>query len=113
MSSKVIRLLYGLILTAFLFFPIPSLGRPVAEDIRIDVPPDGQVRVENQFGNVSAEIWNNSYVSVSAAAEGDRSTRFTRSPIIMDNRARRLSISVLRTPVDPSADIHLPVTIPN
>ena len=113
MFAKVSRLLYGLILTAFLFFPTPSLGRPVAEDIRIDVPPDGQVRVENQFGNVSAEIWNNSYVSVSAAVEGDRSTRFTRSPIIIDNRDKRLSISVLRTPVDPAAQIHLTVRIPD
>src|SRR5258705_11839960 len=103
MSSKVSRVLYGLILTAFLFFPTPSLGRPVAEDIRIDVPSDGQVRVENQFGNVSAEIWNNSYVSVSAAVEGDRSTRFTRSPITISNRDSGFPISVLRTPVDPAA----------
>jgi VWFA-related protein len=82
-----------------------------SDDVRIDVPPSARVRIENQFGQVSAEVWKEKYVSVSASIEGSDS-RFTRSPIVIENKAKLLSISVIRTPIDPRAGIALTVKLP-
>lgn len=82
-----------------------------SDDVRIDVPPSARVRIENQFGQVSAEVWKEKYVSVSASIEGSDS-RFTRSPIVIENRAKLLSVSVIRTPIDPRAGIALTVKLP-
>jgi VWFA-related protein len=93
----------------------PSLGdeKVMAADdgVRIDVPDAARVRIENQFGGVAAEVWKEKYVSVSATIEGTE-TRFIRSPIVIENRAKMLMISVIRTPVDPQADISLTVKLP-
>jgi hypothetical protein len=80
------------------------------EQIRIDVPPNARIKVRNDFGDVTVERWANNYVAVSAAIEG--SVRFTRSPIVIDNRGSALTISVVRRPVDPVAAIHLQLRVP-
>lgn len=80
------------------------------EQIRIDVPPNARIKVRNDFGDVTVERWANNYVAVSAAIEG--SVRFTRSPIVIDNRGAALTISVVRRPVDPVAAIHLQLKVP-
>ncbi|HEX6283605.1 MAG TPA: hypothetical protein VFZ71_01970, partial [Pyrinomonadaceae bacterium] len=103
----------GLVLLVTLLFPTtaPALLANLAEDeIRIDVPANGQIKVRNDFGSVSVEAWSNSYVAVSATIEG--SARFTRSPIVIDNRGTLVSISVVRRPVDPVAAIHLHLKVP-
>ena len=113
MYLKVRRLLFGLVLlSGFLALPIHSDGKPNDEGIRIDVPAGGQVYIENKFGNVTAEVWDQSYVSVSASlpAEG---TRLRRSPILIDNRGKYLGISVFRAPTDPATVAHLSVKIPS
>jgi VWFA-related protein len=113
MFSKVRRLLYCLIiLSSVVFSPTLSIGKLIDDDIRIDLPLDGHVRVENQFGSVSVEVWNNKYVSVSATVEGS-SLQFKRSPIVIDNRGKLLSISVVLTPLDPPAVIRLTVKVPD
>jgi VWFA-related protein len=112
MFSKVPRLLFGLILlSGCLSFPTFNYGNPIDEGIRIDVPPDGRVLIENKFGNVDAEVWDRSYVSV-AAAFGSDSTAPRRSPILIDNRGKYLAISVFRAPNDPPTVVHLSVRIP-
>ncbi|HEX6650035.1 MAG TPA: VWA domain-containing protein [Pyrinomonadaceae bacterium] len=106
MFSKVQRLLLGLIFLAA-FSPATAHAD---DEVRIDLPAGGQLRVRNDFGNVSAEIWNNSYVAVSAIIDGP--TRLTRSPIIIDNRGSMLTISVIRRPIDPVVPVHLKIKIP-
>src|SRR5215203_3129234 len=108
MFSKVQKVFLGLVfLTAF----SPTTAH--ADDaIRIDLPAGGQLKVRNDFGNVSAEVWSNNYVAVSAVMEGEVSARFTRSPIIIDNRGSLLAISVLRRPLDPISPVHLHLKIP-
>ncbi|HYN23509.1 MAG TPA: VWA domain-containing protein [Pyrinomonadaceae bacterium] len=93
--------------------PHAGCPRGVLEDdgVRIDVPAAARVRIENQFGPVAAEVWKEKYVSVSASIEGT-GARFTRSPIVIENRAKLLVISVIRTPVDPRAGITLTVKLP-
>src|SRR6266496_655969 len=113
MFSKVRRVVSSLlILSSVLLSSTLLSGRQTDDDIRIDLPVDGHVRVENQFGNVTAEVWKNKYVSVSASVEGS-TVRFKRSPIVVDNRGKLLSISVVRTPVDPVAAIQVTVKVPD
>lgn len=86
-------------------------SRTTDDGVRIDVSPGARVRIENQFGQVAAEVWKEKYVSVSASIEGS-GARFTRSPIVIENKAKLLLISVIRTPVDPRAAITLNVKLP-
>src|SRR5215217_4800001 len=82
------------------------------DEIRIDLPAGGQLKVRNDYGDVTAEFWSNSHVAVAAVVGGDGSTRLTRSPIIIDNRGSVITISVVRRPVVPAVPIHLKIKVP-
>ncbi|HEX5889309.1 MAG TPA: VWA domain-containing protein [Pyrinomonadaceae bacterium] len=110
MVSKRKHVLWGLVFFVGFLFPTTYLAVQDSDEIRIDVPADAQITVRNDFGNVSVEVWNNSYVAVSAAIEG--SAKFSRSPIVIDNRGKMLSISVVRRPIDPAVAIHLKLKVP-
>ncbi len=106
MHLKVQRVLLGLaVLLAF--SPTPARAD---DEIRINLPAGGQLKVRNDFGNVSAEVWSNPHVAVSAVIEGGN--RFTRSPIVIENRGGSLTISVIRRPIDPAVPVHLKIKIP-
>lgn len=109
MLLKVQKVLLGLIVL-IAFSPATAHAD---DEIRIDLPAGGELKVRNDFGNVSAEVWRNSYVAVSASIGGDGSTRFTRSPIIIDNRGKLITISVVRRPIDPIVPIHLKIKVPD
>jgi VWFA-related protein len=94
-----------------LLTPIYSRSPQVADDIRIDLSPGGLVKIQNRFGNVSAEVWSNRFVSVSANVQSD--AHLSRSPILLDNRGSVLNISVVRSPQDPAVSVHLVVKIPD
>lgn len=83
------------------------------DEIRIDLPAAGELRVRNDYGNINAEVWHNSYVAVSAVIGGDGSTRLSGSPIIIDNRGKLITISVVRRPFDPVVPIHLKIKVPD
>jgi VWFA-related protein len=99
-----------LILVAALLFPTTAPGAYVDDAIRIELPPGGQLKVRNDFGNVSVELWNETYATVSASVEG--SVQLKRSPIIIDNRGKLVTISVVRRPIDPAVPVHLTLRIP-
>lgn len=108
--------MWCLILLAALLFPSTASAISTAsavqsgDEIRIEVSADAQITVRNDFGNVTVEAWNNSYVAVSATVEG--SAKFSRSPIVIDNRGKQLTISVVRRPIDPAVAIHLKIKVP-
>jgi len=108
MFLKVQKALLGLLFLAA-FSPTTAYAD---DEIRIDMPAGGQLKVRNDFGNVSAEVWSNSYVAVSASIGGDGSRRLSRSPIIIDNRGLLITISVVRRPIDPVVPIHLKIKVP-
>jgi VWFA-related protein len=117
MFSKVRPVIYGLIILFGLSLSLalsPSLVviQAADDDVRIDLPVGGQVKVKNPFGDVNVEVWSNSYVAVSASIQGQDAAKFTRSPIVIDNKGTLLSISVVRTPIDPRSTIHLTVRVP-
>lgn len=98
-----------LILAGFLLSPGPALAQ-VDEGIRIDVPSDALVHVDNRFGNVVVEVWPNAAVTVSATVSD--STPLSRSPILLDNRGKQLFVSAVRSPKDQMA-INLLIRLPN
>jgi VWFA-related protein len=103
-------MMWGLILLAALLFPGQVSAADSTDEIRIDVPADGQIKVRNDFGKVSVETWNNTYVAVSATFE--TTAKFTRSPIVLDNRGKLIMISVVRRRIDPVVAIHLRLKVP-
>jgi VWFA-related protein len=106
---KVQKALLGLLFLAA-FSPATAYAD---DEIRIDLPAGGQLKVRNDYGDVTAEFWTSNHVAVSAAIGGDGSTRLTRSPIIIDNRGSLITISVVRRPVDPVVPIHLKIKVPD
>ena len=108
MFLKVQKVFCGLVLLAA-FSPVTTRAD---DEIRIDLPANAQIKVRNDFGNVTAEVWTNNYVAVSAAIGGDGSTRLSRSPILIDNRGSLVTISVVRRPLDPHVPIHLKILVP-
>jgi len=108
MFLKVQKVLLGLLFLAA-FSPTTAYAD---DEIRIDLPAGGQLKVRNDFGNISAEVWSHTYVAVSATIGGDGSRRLSRSPIIIDNRGSLLTVSVVRRPIDPVVPVHLNIKIP-
>src|SRR5688572_16631039 len=102
MLSKVQKVLCGLIFLAA-FSPTTAQAD---DEIRLDPPAGAELKVRNDFGNVTTEVWNNKYFAVSAIVGGDNSTKFKQSPIIIDLRGSQLSITVVRRPWDPVVPIH-------
>ena len=109
MFLKVQKVFLGL-LALIAFSPATAYAD---DEIRIDMPAGGELKVRNDFGNVSAEVWHNNYVAVSATIGGDGAARLTRSPIIIDNRGKLITISVVRRPIDPAVPIHLKIKVPD
>src|SRR5678815_3568576 len=105
---KVQKVLLGLIFLSA-FSPTTAYAD---DEIRIDLPAGGQLKVRNDFGDVTVGVWSNNYVAVSAVIGGDGSTRLTRSPILIDNRGSLITISVVRRPIDPIVPIHLKIKVP-
>jgi Ca-activated chloride channel homolog len=101
-----------IILLSIFLYSDSSLGSNF-DDIRIDVPADGRVHVENRFGDVNAEVWDKQFVSVSAVVTGPTSSVLKRSPILIDNRGTYLSISAVRVPINSIAAIDLIIKIPS
>ena len=101
----------------FLFLTVFSLNvssqtlptRP-DEGIQIDPPNAGRVRIENQFGEIHIEVWNEKYLSVSALTEPG--VALVRSPVVIENRPRLLSVNIIRRRTDAAVAITLSVKLP-
>jgi VWFA-related protein len=81
-----------------------------SQGIRIEFVSGSHLRIENQFGDVDAEVWNENYVTVSTTVEGSKP--LARSPVVIENRKQLLLIGIVRRPTDPSVAIKLTVRIP-
>jgi VWFA-related protein len=108
-------LLSSSIFISSLFFP--AVARPTfvrgslqAEGVRIDLPANGQLRIENRFGSIAVEVWKERNVSVAVAFEG--SAALDHSPVMIETRNDLLSVSVVRNSTDPPVGIDLTLRLP-
>src|SRR5438046_4070312 len=85
------------------------------EGIQIEFPTGGQLRIENELGDVAAEIWKEKYIYISTS-EGGSSARGASA--VIENRSQGFAIRVIRRPgvsttgVASTAPINLTIQIP-
>ena len=108
-SQCITVLLFPLILFGSAVVVAGASSSTTNEGIRFDLPASGQLRVENHFGNVTVEVWKERDVSVAALIDGRTSNR---SPVVIERRNDSLSISVVRTPIDPPVGVNLTLRVP-
>src|SRR5947209_1138420 len=78
----------------FLLIALQSFAQSAGDEgIRADLPADGVLRVENNRGGVSVEVWAERYVSVTAHVTGLRPKS---SPVIIERTDGELKIGVAR-----------------
>jgi VWFA-related protein len=89
-------------------------GRPISPQadngIHIDLPANGQLRVENQFGDIDVSVWKERDVLVTV--EGDGAARAARSPVMIETRQNFLSIKVVGTRSGATNPISISLKIP-
>ena len=97
------------LILAALLFPTTVSGATF-DELRIELPPGSQLKVRNDYGNLAVEQWDQSYAAVSYTTDG--SATLTRSPILINNQGKLVTISVVRRPTDPRVAVHLRLKIP-
>jgi VWFA-related protein len=92
-----------------LLFQAPHEVSPSAiqEGLRLELPDNGNLRVENLGGGVIIEIWNERYVSVTAISDKGE---VRRSPAVVRRTDTLLSVRVTRTYA--TARINLEMKVP-
>jgi VWFA-related protein len=88
---------------------------PADEGIHIDLPSNGQLRVENQFGDIYIRIGKERDVAVAARIEGaeiQAGAGFNRLPVVIETKQNLLSISVVSAASARSVRIDLSLRIP-
>jgi len=106
--------LFGVIalICAFIVGGIPAHGffaeSQTNQDLRLELPANGNLRVENLRGGVIAELWDENYVSVSAISDSGQPSR---SPAVIQRSDSLLSVRVARGPLG-APKINLELRIP-
>ena len=78
------------------------------QNLRFELPANGNLRVENLRGAVIAEVWSEPYVSISAVTDSGEAIR---SPALIESSDRLLSVRVPRGPAN-AQHINLELRIP-
>jgi VWFA-related protein len=82
--------LFVYLLTFTLCLPV---GLAVGEGVRVDLPANGALRIENWRGSVNIEVWDEKDTSVIATIDG---TPPKSSPVIIERTPKLLKIGVAR-----------------
>lgn len=80
------------------------------EGLQIEFPDNGQLRVENNFGSVTAESWVQKHILVTTN-EGSVTSR--RTSVVIENKNQGFVIRVVRRPGVPVGPIDLTIKIPS
>src|SRR5437764_3822937 len=108
-SEKSIRLILILYLAFFANGASTSFARSQSDDgLHLELPANGNLRIENLRGGVIAQLWNEDYVSVSAIFDSGKQSR---SPAVVQRTDSLLSVRVARGPVN-SPRINLELHVP-
>ncbi len=84
---------------------IPPAHFQTPEDLRFELPANGNLRIENLRGGVIVELWPESYVSVSAVADGGQTSR---SQAVVQRTDGLLSIRLGRGPQHINLQLRIP-----
>jgi len=76
--------------------------------LRFELPANGNLRIENLRGAVSAEVWAEPYVSIAAATDSGEPVR---SPAVIETSGKLLSVRVPRSS-GKSAPVNLELRLP-
>jgi VWFA-related protein len=100
-------LLLSTLLTVTGFSQTPNTDS--SQGLQMEFPDNGQLRIENELGNVAAESWSQKYVYLTASGEAGRSTL---SSVVIEKGRQGFVIRVRRRPGVPVAPIDLNVKFP-
>jgi VWFA-related protein len=95
--------------------PASASGSTQDEGLNIDLPLNGQLRVENRFGDIDIRVGKERNVSVAARVEGRNhqpGASLNHSPVVIETKHDLLSISVERSTADPPGRVNLKLRIP-
>jgi VWFA-related protein len=77
--------------------------------VQIEFPANGKLRIENDFGEVTVEIWKEKYVYLTTDQGANPSKR---SSVSIENKERGFLVRVIRRLGEPVAPINLSIKIP-
>ncbi|HEV7681842.1 MAG TPA: VWA domain-containing protein [Pyrinomonadaceae bacterium] len=107
--TRVIAALFLSLLVALIgFAQTPAVDGPPG--LQMEFPAGGRLRIENQLGNVTAEVWNQKHVFVSASGEAGVSRL---SSVVIENGSQGFVIRVTRRLGAPNAPVDLSVKFPD
>jgi VWFA-related protein len=84
---------------------IPPVPFQTPEGLRLELPTNGNLRIENQRGGVIVELWPENYVSVAAITDSGQQSR---SPAVIQRSDSLLSIRVARGPQHINLQLRIP-----
>lgn len=116
-STAKLRQMLAFSLLLVLGVGVQAGGAPSQADqgIHIDLPANGQLHVENQFGDIYISIGKERDVAVAARIEGTEiqaGARLNRLPVVIETKPNLLSISVVSAQTARSVRIDLSLRIP-
>lgn len=94
-----------LLLLSFLLLPFTFCH---AQDVRADLPANGSLRIENRRGGVQVEVWDEQYVSVTAAFAGETPKS---SPVIIRRTEQLLNVLVANGATAAASSIRVNLTL--
>ena len=107
--EKSIRLILICYLAFFANGSSTSLARSQSDDgLHLELPANGNLRIENLRGGVIAQLWGEDYVSVSAIFDSGKQSRL---PAVVQRTDSLLSVRVVRGPAG-APRINLELRIP-
>jgi len=83
----------------------PPLHFQTSDGLRLELPANGNLRIENQRGGVIVELWAENYVSVAAITDSGQPSR---SPAVIQLTESLLSIRVARGPQRINLQLRVP-----
>jgi VWFA-related protein len=84
---------------------LPAVHPQTPEGLRLELPANGNLRIENQRGGVMVELWPENYVSVAAITDSGQQSR---SPAVIQRSDSLLSIRVARGPQHINLQLRVP-----
>ncbi len=102
-----------ILLIALLLLGAPLGRSAMVAEIRVELPANGQLRVENQFGNVNLRVGRDKHILVSVYREGEGLPPPPKSsPVVIETKRDLLLISVVQPAGTGPMRVNLTLTLP-